>query len=221
MNLENFKRNNFIIFIGIVSVVVWQAILQAKKYIPADYAVWLDLLGIFSFPWIVSRIISFVEKRALKDNHDAYNWIFKLLIDIPNINGRYTGKTVSNYKNANLEETLINCVIEIIQTASTIQLKVYNCHPETKKETFSISKIEKIKKENDFFRVYYHFDHQNTSYSEDTNINNGAGYFDYYPKTKELAGVYFNSRGNRGDIKAKFQSKELQHKFDAADTNQN
>ena len=226
MNLENFKTKSLITLLTISSFGYWfvykyflNPYLFSKIITEKDA---VDAIGFMSVSGFSYLILSIIEKYAWKlkiRNYQFFSW----LIDIPNINGRYIGKTISSYKDVNGEKTQIDCVVEVTQTASTINLKVYNCHPETKfrTESESVSKVIKINKGIGFYRIHYHYEHKNSENSENSNINYGAGYFDYFPTTKELKGDYFNNRGNRGDITTIFQNKKLQHKFDVANTNQN
>ena len=69
--------------------------LAIPEYLKTDFDILLDTLGWLSPIFILSFILILIN---------GYGWkykIFKWLIDLPNLNGRYKGELISSFKDEN------------------------------------------------------------------------------------------------------------------------
>jgi len=202
MNFKNYRLERLIIFIiilflfcswlaGLVDDILkqWPAIEKINKITHSFSTLSLMLLFIF-----------FV-------NAIGWKWkIFKLLVDIPNLNGRYRGEVISSYNNEKKQ-----CTIEIKQNASSIHIYAYFAdHGQMEASSSSHSVTEEIiKKENGFFRIYYIFANDTSVLEGEPRNHGGTAFLDYYPDNKKLQGEYYNQRLNRGSIVVEFVQENL------------
>lgn len=151
--------------------------------------------------------------------YDNYLWkfpIFKLLVTIPNISGRYKGFIKYNFDG---KLSKIKCIIEIIQTASNIKLHTYIKNSSNEKSQ-SISIIESIIKDTDnFYKVYFFYFNGGNKMDSTLDAHEGANVLKYYPKIKndksKLIGHYFTNRNiqTKGEIEVIFKSKKIKGKY--------
>lgn len=146
-------------------------------------------------------------------NYFGWKWkIFKWLIDVPNLNGRYTGNTVSSYKDPITNTPITkDCVIEIKQTASSIHIFAYYGDLATNtvsSRSYTVSE-QIIKEKNGFFLLYYIFTSEPDTMSLQLGNHDGTAKLQYFPDTKMLEGSYYNKRANFGTMKVTFVQKKL------------
>lgn len=144
---------------------------------------------------------------------NSYGWrwkIFKWLINMPNLNGRYEGEVYSSYK-VNDEFVKKKCVIEIKQTASAVHVFAYFGDLGTNlntSESYSVSE-ELIKEANGFFQLYYIFTNESNVLQSQLNNHLGTARLRYQPDIKVLEGSYYNQRMNTGTIRVAFVQEEI------------
>lgn len=206
MNFKYYKRGALLLFILVLSVILNSLMTILEPYI--NNVILLkqinDLLGVFSVVGLLGFVLWFVEKIGWK-------WyIFKWLIDVPNLNGRYKGKLISSYNN----NTEMDCIIEISQTASVIKLYCYFGNLLNRElSSDSRSHTEEIICEpNGLHKLIYTFTN-NSDIAINLNDHEGAGTLSYYQDIKKLDGTYFNRRGNSGKIEVTFEQKKLLKRF--------
>src|SRR5581483_9929978 len=146
-------------------------------------------------------------------NYIGWKWpIFKWLINLPNLNGRYKGELVSSYINPETGQKMKNdCVLEIRQTSSSIHMHSYYSR---KGENLQISSSHSIlvdveEGRDGLFQLMYFFINEPEVHQTDMYVHSGAGKFKYYPDKKVLEGTYYNQRKNDGTIWVQFEQKEL------------
>ncbi len=151
--------------------------------------------------------------------YNQYLWklpFFNLLMDVPNISGRYEGKVKYVWNEVNSEK---KCFTEIIQTASKIKIHTYFSDG-ANENTFSKSMVEDIKQEEDgFFDVYLFYQNSGTKQNGGLDGHEGANKLRFLPgkdgNSNQLIGHYFTNRQKqtRGEIEGTLISKQLQGKF--------
>jgi len=150
--------------------------------------------------------------------HNRYLWhlkFFNLLVKVPDIRGRYTGKINYNWggKDASKE-----CKIEVTQTASSISINSY-FNNEDDEKTSSKSLVEDIREEDGFFHLYLFYLNSGTVEDDNLDCHEGANRFKFLPESEnreaKLIGNYFTNRQiqTRGSIEVKFESKTLNGEF--------
>lgn len=211
INFQNYKPGGLLKFF-IAGTVIFGAISvllhHALEKLP-DALKWLvlftDALTVPTF-----FMISFAQIEKKWWRHKRLHF----LIESPNMNGRYEGTLKSSYIE-NGSPKKISCVIEIYQTATSIDISGYFQDPDdSEKKSSSNSSLEKIiKKSNGFFEVYYNFSNSNGTLEDLLKGHVGTGRFDFYPDKHELNGEYYNVKGNTGKIVVKKVSEELLGRF--------
>ncbi|MEO8109366.1 MAG: hypothetical protein ABI594_05010 [Ginsengibacter sp.] len=156
-------------------------------------------------------------------NFTGWKWkIFKWLIDIPNLNGRYHGELISSYKDLNGNPILKDCMIEIKQTASSIKIFSYYADKGMDNETSSAKSIseELVKEENGLFVLYYIYSNdpdtlQTRLFNQHNQLHkhSGAATLKYFPDIKSLQGEYYNQRQNIGTMKARYLQRKTLGRF--------
>lgn len=151
--------------------------------------------------------------------YDVLLWklpIFKLLMNVPNMSGRYVGK-IKYELNGNLDEK--NCVIEVSQKASQIKVHTY-FNNKLNEMTSSKSLVEDIKMEEDnFYDIYFFYLNSGSKQNGELDCHEGANKLRYFPNqngnSSALIGHYFTNRQiqTRGEIETFFVSKKLQGRF--------
>ena len=138
---------------------------------------------------------------------------FRKLVTVPDLNGRYEGKLISDYTDGKGNKIEKFCVIEITQTASSIKVYSYFKYDnDVLKNTSSISNLEDIYCGNDnFYHVRFIYQNQGSNTKDGFKKHDGFNDLKYFPDTNTLMGPYFTDpdRKNKGIIEAKFISKQL------------
>lgn len=151
--------------------------------------------------------------------YNQYLWklpVFKLLVKIPDMSGRYTGKIKYEYDGVLCEK---DCAVEVSQTASKIKIRSYFNNAGNEK-TNSNSVIEEIHKTEDgFFNIYFFYQNAGSKINGDLDSHEGTNIIRFFPGTKKkkrkLAGHYFTNRQKqtRGEIEVYFSTNNLKGEF--------
>lgn len=190
-------------------------------------AIGIDLLlHEFIVPFLKSRNIEFMRAPGnvsliamLLTFYDKVLWklpVFKMLIKVPNISGRYKGEIKYEFQDVKGKK---DCFIEIKQTASKIKIHSY-FNNESNEKTDSKSLVEDIRLEEDgFFDIYLFYLNNGNKINSTLDCHEGANKLRYIPKSKErkakLTGHYFTNRQiqTRGGIEAEYETKTLKGEF--------
>jgi hypothetical protein len=207
MNFKYYKSGALIPFILIMGVgygLLSGKIQECLKGLDALTQI-NDYVGIFSTIGLITLTFLFI-------NNIGWKWgVFKWLIDIPNLNGRYKGELISSYLDANGKPVIKDCVIEIKQTGSSIHVFSYYGDKGTNTQSsraYSVSE-ELVQEKNGLFQLFYIFTNEPDTLITQLNNHSGTSKFKYYPDIKTLDGDYYNQRQNIGTIKVKFEQKKL------------
>jgi len=208
MNFKYYKTSAIILFILVASVLFGLVSNQIVSII-SDYPSLIqinDYIGVFSTIGLTLSSLLFI-------NFIGWKWkIFKWLIDIPNLNGRYKGLLISSYLDTNGNPVEKDCIIEIKQTASAIHIFSYYGDKGANSQSsraFSVSE-ELVQEKNGLFQLYYIFTNEPETLLAQLNNHAGTAKFRYFPDIKTLEGDYYNQRKNIGTIKVIFEdSKKL------------
>jgi hypothetical protein len=151
--------------------------------------------------------------------YNDYLWkypILNLLMDIPDLSGRYEGAIRYLRDGVDKEK---KCFIEITQSASKIKVHSYFSDG-VNENTSSKSLVEDIKKEEDkFFDLYLFYLNSGTKQNGGLDCHEGAQKLRFIPgrngNNAQLIGHYFTNRltQTRGEIVSTFVSKHLEGKF--------
>lgn len=151
--------------------------------------------------------------------YDQFLWkfpIFKLLVRVPDMNGRYKGKIHYKLKN---ESRSKDCIIEIHQTASKIHVRSF-FNSEDDQKTESQSFIETIEKGSDGkYSIYLFYSNGGSKKDGILDTHEGANMLKYLPQTKDnpskLIGYYFTNRQKqtRGEIEVVYESNNKKGEF--------
>lgn len=210
MTFKYYKTTPLIISILILAALVDFA---AGNWINPFLAQYLSAGSHFRIPTTVSilGIIFF--------SYNQYLWklpVFNLLMNVPDMNGRYRGKINYRWNDVDKEK---ECFIEIVQTASKIKIQSYFSNGGNEK-TSSKSLVEDIRQEEDgFFDVYLFYQNSGTKQNGGLDCHEGANKLRFIPRTNgkrsRLTGHYFTNRQiqTRGEIEATFLSKKIEGKF--------
>lgn len=149
-------------------------------------------------------------------NQVGWKWpIFKWLVNIPDMNGRYEGHIISSYKNEENQNLAKKCFLEVRQTASFIHVNAYFEDPKTQQDTsksYSISE-EIIAEKNGFFSLHYIFLSESDVLQIELNNHGGTAKLNYYPDKEGFEGAYYNQRNNFGKIEVTLVDKKLLGRF--------
>jgi len=211
MNFKYYKTELLIIFIIVIyfpcsylSEVLERAV---DKFTMLSRIVQIsDSLSTLTFMTVV---IFFIDRIG-------WRWrLFKWLVDLPDLNGRYKGQLESSFKDAGGQPVIKDCVIEIKQTASKIHISSYFAEAATSTTSSSSHSVllEVKKEENGFFKLYYIFVNDTGSLQGEVRNHSGTANFYYFPDNKSLAGDYYNQRLNKGEITVQFQQKKRLGRF--------
>lgn len=141
--------------------------------------------------------------------------LFRWLVDIPNLNGRYEGKIISSFKNEQGQYIEKPCVIEIRQNASFIHVNAYFEDPHTANDTsrsYSISE-EIIKEKSGFFSLHYIFLSEPDVLQIELTNHGGTAKLTYFHDNRKLEGAYYNQRNNFGKIIVTLTSSKRMGRF--------
>jgi hypothetical protein len=192
MNFKYYKTERLIIFIialtivfGTISMIIHHFVSELPD-LPKHLILFTDA---FTVPFFIGLILHFVNNNWW--NTKYFTWLIK----IPDLNGRYVGTLESSYqKEGSNIPVILDCVLEIKQTASSIHIAGYFGNMNQKILSSSSNSVseELVLERNGFFRLYYIFTNETGGISEQLNNHSGTAKFLYYPDNKTLDGVYYN-----------------------------
>lgn len=208
MNFKYYKTTALIPFILVLAVIFN----YVSNYIETAINKQQQLIEIYSYIGVFSTI-SLITLTLTFINFIGWKWsIFKWLINIPNLNGRYTGELISSFLDVNGNPVVKDCTIEIKQSASSIHIFSYYGDKGTNIQTslaYSVSE-ELVEEKNGLFQLFYIFTNEPDTLLTQLNNHAGTAKFRYFPDILSLEGDYYNQRKNIGTIKVKYQqSKRL------------
>ncbi|OSY89308.1 hypothetical protein WH52_01315 [Tenacibaculum holothuriorum] len=151
--------------------------------------------------------------------YDSVLWklpFFKLLVNIPNISGRYKGNIKFEFNGVKGQK---ECYIEVKQSASKIKIHSY-FNNELNEKSDSKSLVEDVRLEEDgFFDIYMFYLNNGNKINSSLDCHEGANKLRYIPANKarkaKLTGHYFTNRQiqTRGEIEAEFETSNLKGEF--------
>ena len=151
--------------------------------------------------------------------YDNFLWklpVFNLLVNLPDVSGRYKGKIKFEFQGEKGEK---ECSIEVKQSASKIKIHSY-FNNELNEKTDSRSLVEDIRLEEDgFFDIYLFYINNGNKINSTLDCHEGANKLRYIPantdRKAKLIGHYFTNRQiqTRGEIETEFESKNLKGEF--------
>lgn len=151
--------------------------------------------------------------------YDRVLWkypLFSRLVKVPNMAGRYEGHITFKWDG---QERQKPCAIEIVQSASSVNLRSYFNNPEEEK-TCGMSMVEDIKKEaDDHYALYVFYLNEGSKKDGKLDCHEGASKLRYLPRTVErpaaLVGHYFTNRKTqtRGEMEVTFTSHQRKGRF--------
>lgn len=208
MNFKYYKTSALIPSILVLAVIFN----SVSNYIETAINKQQELTEIYSYIGVFSTI-SLITLTLTFINFIGWKWtIFKWLINIPNLNGRYTGELISSFLDVNGNPVVKDCTIEIKQSASSIHIFSYYGDKGTNIQTslaYSVSE-ELVEEKNGLFQLFYIFTNEPDTLLTQLNNHAGTAKFRYFPDILSLEGDYYNQRKNIGTIKVKYeQSKRL------------
>ena len=136
-----------------------------------------------------------------------------ILLNVPLIGGRYSGKLVSDFKTDNGKPVEILTKIEITQKGSGILIRQFNKNLITGKKTKSMSTVEQLTVLPDGnLRLSFGYVNDGESTQEKLTKHDGFCVLDIQENEKKINGIYFtnrNSQPTRGSIEAIFEQNEV------------
>lgn len=208
MSFKYYKTTYIIIIILILTTILDFGI--EDFLIPLLLKIHLSFLRIPSNAAIIGGILVF---------YDNILWrlpVFNLLVNVPNMNGRYQGKI--HFELNELPKSK-NCVVEVHQTSSRIHLRFF-FNNENEQKTTSRSFIEEIEKENDGnYAIYLFYLNEGSKKDGILDCHEGVNKLRFLPKKNEnpakLTGYYFTNRQKqtRGEVEVTFISKDKKGEF--------
>lgn len=214
MNFRYYKTGSLILFILVLSVLA--GILMTSLINPLlnklnnETRTIIDYVGFLSVPAIIGGAIGVVNKFG-------WRWkVFKWLVDVPDMRGRYAGELNSVYHHTyGSKEIKMRMVMEIHQTASEIVISCFFLNPVTEEKSFSRSVVEQIEvQRDDSIKVSYLYVNKPEQKADPAvGIHEGTVYFIYYPDKKRISGAYYTERPSNGTFEINFESDELLHRF--------
>ena len=207
MNFKYYKTSTLIPFILVMGVIygVLSGLIQESLKENAILNQINDYIGIFSTIGLITLTLVFINQIGWKWN------IFKWLIDIPNLNGRYKGELISSFSTVDGNHVIKDCVLEIKQSASSIHIFSYFGDKGINNQSsraYSVSE-EIIQETNGLFQIFYIFTNEPDTLHTQLNNHLGTTKLKYYPDNKTLDGDYYNQIKNIGTIKVTFEQKQL------------
>lgn len=207
MNFKYYKTDRLVIVI-LVLAVIYNYVSNFLEDFIKQYPVFQQIysyVGTFSTVALITATLIFIDLIGWK--YSALKW----LVDIPNLNGRYKGELISSYQSSPGVFVRKVFVMEIKQTASTLEIFSYSGDFGNNSPTSSsISRSEQIKLEsnNNAISIYYIFSNE-TSPLLTLNNHFGTAEVKYFKDIKKLEGQYYNQRGNTGKIEVLFEGEKL------------
>jgi hypothetical protein len=159
----------------------------------------------FTVPFFIGITLHFINKKWWKYKNFAW------LVNIPDLNGRYVGKLVSSYIiEGTTDNVILDCVLEIKQTASSIHISGYFGKIEEEYISSSSNSVseEIVLERNGFFKLFYIFTNEPGGISDQLNNHIGTAKFSYLPDKKTLDGIYYNLK-NHGTINVTYSQATL------------
>lgn len=208
MNFKYYKTNNLIAFVPILTILFTLFYNQFEGFINSNETLKniSSYISIFSVLGLITLCLKLV---------DEYFWKYKvsnLIINIPDLNGRYEGEMISSYLDENGNKKKLKCIMEITQTASKVHVYTYVGDFQNIQSSNSTTICEELEKQkNGFYRLYYNY--ENESSQPDKGGHKGTAYLEFFPDIKTLKGKYFNDRNNTGSIIVNLKSKKLKGRF--------
>lgn len=211
MHFRYYKSEKLILFlIGLTVLIgafVTFVVHPCVEHAPITIQSFIVFTEMFSVPFFISVVFYYINKVGWKKK------IFKWLIDIPDLNGRYEGQLESSFQ-TNGSNIIIHCAVEVKQTASNINISAYFFNSMTNEYSTSDSVIELIEKQkNGSFLLYYIYTNTPGRLHKALNIHEGTTVCIYYPDKKTLSGEYYNSRPLTGKFEVEWKSDNLIHRF--------
>lgn len=203
MNFKYYKTGAlipFFIVLVILCAIISHRLLESLKSSPAVIEI-NDNIHIISTLSLIIFILGFINFFAWKW------WVFKWLIDIPDLNGRYVGELISSYLDPSGNPTIKDCAFEIKQSASSIHIFSYYGDKGSNTQTsraYSVSE-ELVQEKDGLFQLYYIYTNEPDALLTKLNNHAGTAKLKYHPDIKSLIGDYYNQRRNIGTINVKFQ----------------
>ena len=211
MHFRSYKSDKLFLFVlgltVLIGAFVTFVVHPCVEHAPITIKSFIVFTEMFSVPFFISVVFYFINKVGWKKK------IFKWLIDIPDLNGRYEGQLESSFQ-TNGSNTIISCAVEVKQTASNITISAYFFNSMTNEHSTSDSVIELIEKQkNGSFLLYYIYTNTPGRLHQALNIHEGTTVCIYYPDKKTLSGEYYNSRPLTGKFEVEWKSDKLIHRF--------
>lgn len=209
MNFKNYKTTSLVSFIVILAIVCNILYLTFDSCV-SDFPILKEISNFIGFLSILGLMILFLKII------DKYLWkksLTNVIIEIPDLNGRYEGTMTSSYIDPLTNQpTVMDCVMEITQTASKINVHTYI--GKNNNQTSSSETICEVlnRKPNNLYTLYYNYGNI-SSLNVALNDHKGTAYLDYFPDIVSLRGNYFNERKNNGTINVQFKSKVIIGRF--------
>lgn len=217
MNFRYFKSTKLVILICALTLIFgylsnifenWINSFTTSKTICLVKSI-IDLTGIISTTGLLTITFAYINYCGWKFKY------LKWLIDIPNLNGRYTGKLESSFLDSTGEKKIMDCILEINQTASSIHIRTFYGDKVVMEQSSGSKSVigEIIKDEDDFFSLIFTYENKPNALNNELHSHYGTTVLRYFPDNKTFEGDYYNDRNNKGNIKAKFTQKNRIGRF--------
>lgn len=217
MNFRYYKPERLIIFVCALTLIFGYVSTLFEKWIDTFVSTntndliksLVDLTGVISTIGLITLVLTYLNYFGWKSR--CFSW----LIDIPDMNGRYSGSLESSFQDYDKKSIIKDCILEINQTASFIYVSsFYGGVNVSELTSTSKSVIGEIVKDNDgFFSIIFTYENKPNTLSHELHSHYGTTVLRYYPDIKTLDGDYYNDRMNRGNIKVQFQQKKRLGRF--------
>jgi hypothetical protein len=207
MNLKYYRTGRLVTFMLILPILVnplssYLLNLIKKNDFLSQVNNYLDTFSTLGLITIIFLFINYFGWKYI---------IFKWLINIPDLNGRYQGILISSFENSDGTKVKKKCTMEIKQNASSIHIHSYFGDLDSSENTSSSYSVsEHLSEDTDgIFKLYYIFTNETEMLQTQLNNHIGTSKFRYYKDIKTLKGDYYNQRKNNGTIEVVFQQKKL------------
>lgn len=207
MNLKYYKTAELITFLLILPIFLnplskFILGLISKNNFLSQINNYLDTFSTLGLITLIFLFINYIGWKLI---------IFKWLINVPNLSGRYEGVLISSFENSDGSKVRKKCIMEIKQNASSIHIHSYFGDFDSLESTSSSYSVsEHLIEDNDgIFKLYYIFTNETEILQAQLNNHIGTSKFRYYKDIKTLKGDYYNQRKNNGTIEVVFQQKKL------------
>lgn len=206
MNFKYYKTDRLVVFLLVLSGIynyVSNFLEDFIKQYPFFQQIY-SYVGVFSTVTLITTTVIIIDQIGWK--YKAFKW----LVEIPNLNGRYTGELISSYQSSSGVFVKKIVVMEIKQTASKLQIFSYFGDLTNTSTSSSVSVSEQIISEgnSNSSNLFYIFSNETSPL---LNLNNHAGTakLKYFKDIKKIEGEYYNQRGNTGKIEVIFEQEKL------------